>query len=285
MKKIGIVVVIAAFVSLFYLNRKESPIFGENVFKSTELEDVKTQSKRIVEQTVKIENKELIEKIVDPKGGDIRKEYRDEALTLEDIRDVEVVINDLSRCIKSDSCKDSKSFDRYYDPNEGTYHRALSKSLDLLTEQINDGLYTVENKEGIKRALKIKNARVQLSAALLISSLNDDELITSLYESCDSIVDNSLSSVLHLLSSAELMNSKKRKDIRDECIVKSVKQGQSNRKIASINFAIKQDIGKDKALELSKTLCPLKKSESEVQKRVYVKFMAVMDKYNISCRN
>lgn len=285
MRKIGLVLVVVIFGVLFYINRKEIKILGQNDFNSTEFETIKHQSKRVVEQTVKIENKELIKKIVDPKDGDIRKAYREEALTLNDVKDIEVVVNDLSRCILSNSCKDSKSFDRYYDPNEGTYHRALSKSLDLLTEQVNDGLYAIENKEGIRRSLKVENGRVQLSAALLIASLKDDELTDDLYRSCSSIVDSSLSSVLHLLSSSELMISNKRKDIRDECLIKSVNEGESNRKIASINFAIEEDIGKEKAKELSRSLCPLKNSSLESQKRVYVKFKAVMDKYNFNCAN
>lgn len=271
MKKIIVLIGVVFVAGLFFFQNNEKVVGvdmrSEEFKKEENAKIIKEVDASVSVDVVAKINSRKVDNLSDSKGSD-------EVLDKNDIEDVEKVVRGLSECILKQTCQDSKKDERYYDPENGTYHRSLVKSLDFLREQKeNEEVISLGDKD-LGDILNIKNDEVQASALLLADSLSLESLIQN---TCSKVTDNNVLNILGLV--AKTGQSVK----LEECLSSFMQRRNTQVLMDIISFMSTFDISKDYISNTKTMFCPFLKAEEESQKRVGLKYRSILEKYELSC--
>lgn len=269
MKKFFSLVLILGITALLYMKR-DIPIPQDTDLRTLEMKE--SENKKIQDHVSSEVDQSIVAKIND--RVDDQSSVKSDGLSSDDIADVVKVVDNLSDCLLKNTCQDFKENERYYDPNEGSYHRSLVKSLSFLRERAQNNDDVIITPEQLQKVMAISNDEVQAEGLLLADALNNSQLVA---ERCGDFTNSNILNVLTLIE--------KRKDSTQllNCMNKFMQRGSTMALYDVAEFLSSSAVDVQIAVQTKKTYCPMLASKDESYKRVGLKYRSVLEKYDLTC--
>lgn len=273
MKKFFSIVLILGITALLYMKR-DTPIAQDIDLRTKEVKD--NENKKIQDHVSSDVDQSIIAKINDRVDDQsfLKASGKDQGLSPSDINDVIKVVDNLSDCLLKNTCKDFKENERFYDPNEGSFHRSLVKSLSFLREKVQDNEDVTISDDQLQKVMAISNDEVQAEGLLLADALNNSELVAL---RCRDFTNSNILNVLMMIEkrkdSTQLMN----------CLDHYMQRASSMALYDVAQFLASSAVDVKIVTQTKKTYCSLLASKDESYKRVGLKYRSVLEKYDLTC--
>lgn len=270
MRNIVIFIFVIAAIGYVFFDKKEKQT--SNDLRSQEFKE--EENTKIMKEVDLSVSADVVAKINGRTTDNSSDQDRRESLDRSDIEDVEKIVRGLSSCILKKTCQDSKSEERYYDPNEGSYQRSLVKSLDFLREQKEMNEPISLGDKDLEEVLSISNDEVQASALLLADSLSFFELIA---RNCSKVSDANILNTLYMVAKGD------EKERLESCLNSFFERQNTQALFDTVTFMSAYSLEKSFVEKTTNRFCPFIKEQEESAKRVGLKYKSVLEKYDLSC--